>query len=98
MVYARGCTCAAAAVYFLPCFAMCLLVVLADRDGPPTVSTTNCYPTTSIPMERAVPRTVLIAASRSWQLRSGIFCLAMSSTCFAVTVPTLLRFGSADPL
>src|SRR6185295_18060331 len=56
------------------------------------------YPMTSIPMERAVPLTVFTAASRSWQFRSGIFCFAMSSTCFAVTVPTLLRFGSADPL
>src|SRR5262245_7675730 len=55
------------------------------------------YPITSIPIDRAVPRTVFTAAARSVQLRSGIFCLAMSSTCFAVTVPTLLRFGSADP-
>src|SRR2546423_9527920 len=50
-----------------------------------------------MPMERAVPRTVFTAASSVVQLRSGIFCFAMSSTCFAVTVPTLLRFGSADP-
>src|SRR5256885_13072223 len=55
------------------------------------------YPTTSIPIERAVPRTVLIAESSDVVFRSGIFCFAMSSTCFAVTVPTLLRFGSADP-
>src|SRR5436190_2781517 len=57
----------------------------------------NSYPTTSIPIDRAVPRTVLIADCSSVVLRSGIFCFAMSSTCFAVTVPTLLRFGSADP-
>ena len=31
------------------------------------------------------------------ELRSGIFSLAISSTCFAVTVPTLVLFGSADP-
>src|SRR5262245_17501965 len=55
------------------------------------------YPITSIPIDRAVPRTVLTAAARSVQLRSGIFCFAMSSTCLAVTVPTLLRFGSAEP-
>ena len=30
-------------------------------------------------------------------LRSGIFSLAISSTCFAVTVPTLFLFGSAEP-
>ena len=51
----------------------------------------------SIPIDLAVPRTVLTAAARSVQLRSGIFCFAMSSTCLAVTVPTLLRFGSAEP-
>jgi len=31
-------------------------------------------------------------------LRSGIFSLAISSTCFAVTWPTLFLFGTADPL
>src|ERR1700750_2901377 len=58
----------------------------------------TCYPTTSRPIERAVPDTVLIADSSESVLRSGIFSLAISSTCFAVTVPTLLLFGSADPL
>ena len=36
-------------------------------------------------------------ASSDSQFRSGIFSLAMSSTCFAVTVPTLFLFGSAEP-
>src|SRR5215468_1856381 len=62
---------------------------LAIRDAP--------YPTTSNPIDRAVPATVLIADSRESQLRSGIFSLAISSTCLAVTVPTLVLFGSADP-
>ena len=53
---------------------------------------------TSSPIERAVPATVLIAASSDSAFRSGIFVLAISSTCFAVTVPTLFLFGSADPL
>ena len=52
---------------------------------------------TSSPIDRAVPATVLIADSSESQFRSGIFSLAMSSTCFAVTVPTLFLFGSADP-
>src|SRR5581483_2844800 len=56
------------------------------------------YPITSSPIDRAVPRTVLIAASSDSAFKSGIFVLAISSTCFAVTVPTLFLFGSADPL
>src|SRR5947199_6364075 len=56
------------------------------------------YPTTSNPIDRAVPDTVLIAASSDSAFRSGIFSLAISSTCFAVTVPTFVLFGSADPL
>ncbi len=60
----------------------------------------NCqlnYPMTSIPIERAVPAIVLNADSSDSAFRSGIFSLAMSSTCFFVTVPTLFLFGSFDP-
>src|SRR6187402_626924 len=41
--YGRSWTCAAAAVNFLPCFAMCLLVVLSDAFGvlPLKLPTTN---------------------------------------------------------
>ena len=53
---------------------------------------------TSRPIERAVPATVLIADSSESQFRSGIFSLAISSTCFFVTVPTFVLFGSAEPL
>ena len=56
------------------------------------------YPTTSMPMERAVPRTLLIAESTLAAFKSGIFCFAISSTCFAVTLPTLSLFGVPDPL
>src|ERR1700730_16195023 len=56
------------------------------------------YPITSSPIERPVPATVLIAAASESQFKSGIFVFAISSTCFAVTVPTLFLFGSADPL
>jgi hypothetical protein len=45
-----------------------------------------------------VPRTLLTADSSVSVFRSGSFVFAISSTCFAVTVPTLLLFGSADPL
>ena len=44
-----------------------------------------------------MPATVLTADSSESQLRSGIFCLAISSTCFIVTEPTLFLFGTAEP-
>src|SRR5258706_606991 len=57
-----------------------------------------CYPITSMPIERAVPRMLLIAVSTEAAFRSGIFCLAISSTCLSVTLPTLSLFGVPDPL
>ena len=45
-----------------------------------------------------MPATDLIAAASDSVFRSGSFCLAMSSTCFLVIVPTLALFGSAEPL
>src|ERR1700758_3568138 len=51
-----------------------------------------------MPIDLAVPRTLLIALSTDAAFRSGIFCFAMSSTCFAVTLPTLSLFGVPDPL
>ena len=53
---------------------------------------------TSIPIDLAVPRMLFMAASTEAAFRSGIFCLAMSSTCLAVTLPTLSLFGAPDPL
>src|SRR5262245_33024253 len=67
-------------------------------SGPPTESPLTTYPTTSMPIERAVPATVLNADSIESQFRSGILSFAMSSTCFFVTVPTLFLLGSLDPL
>src|SRR5215831_4935163 len=49
-------------------------------------------------MLRAVPFTLLMAASRDAAFRSGIFCLAISATCFSVTLPTLSLFGAPEPL
>src|SRR3954464_2678043 len=51
-----------------------------------------------MPMLRAVPLTDLIAASIEAAFRSGSFCLAMSATCFSVTLPTLSLFGDPEPL
>src|SRR2546429_8815940 len=61
------------------------------------VATLRRYATTSIPIERAVPFTLLIAASSDAAFRSGIFCLAISATCFSVTLPTLSLFGDPEP-
>src|ERR1700722_19447032 len=56
------------------------------------------FQTTSTPMLRAVPLTLRTAAATSKQFRSGIFSLAISSTCCSVILPTLVLFGSAEPL
>src|SRR5262249_35167999 len=53
--------------------------------------------TTSRPRLRAVPSTVLMAASIDEAVRSGIFMRAISSTCLRVTCPTLFLPGSPDP-
>src|SRR5207248_4791660 len=52
---------------------------------------------TSIPIDRAVPSTVLIAASKDAAFRSGIFVRAITSTCCFVTLPTLFLFGTPEP-
>ena len=41
---------------------------------------------------------LLTADSSESVLRSGSFSFAISSTCFFVTVPTLVLFGSPDHL
>ena len=38
-----------------------------------------------MPMERAVPRMLFMAVSTEEAFRSGIFCVAISRTCFSVT-------------
>src|SRR3954454_4395880 len=58
----------------------------------------GCYAVTSIPMLRAVPFTLLIAASSDAAFKSGIFCLAISATCFSVALPTLSLLGAPEPL
>ena len=49
-------------------------------------------------MLRAVPSMIFMAASTSLALRSGILVSAMARTWSRVTVPTLSRLGSPEPL
>src|SRR5690242_6164464 len=56
------------------------------------------YSVTERPIERAEPSTIFIAASMVSQLRSFIFCSAISRTCFLVTCPTGSRPGVFEPL
>src|SRR5262249_2613481 len=49
--------------------------------------------TTSRPIDRAAPATIIIADSIVSQLRSGILSSAILRTCAFVTLPTLFRFG-----
>ena len=51
-----------------------------------------------MPIERAVPRMVLAAASTVDAFMSGIFCVAMAMICFSVTLPTFSLFGVPEPL
>src|SRR5437667_9220392 len=52
--------------------------------------------TTSMPMLRAVPSTIRIAASIDGVLRSGSFLCAISPTCCRVTLPILSLCGTAE--
>src|SRR5262249_54500302 len=52
---------------------------------------------TSTPIERAVPAITFIACSTSRALRSTSFVSAIERSWSRVSVPTLLRFGSAEP-
>jgi hypothetical protein len=66
-------------------------------NGPLKAESALGY-TTSTPILRAVPFTERTAASRSKQFRSGILILAISSTCWAVILPTFVLCGSGEPL
>src|SRR4029077_12773896 len=74
-----------------------LRVHLADESFPALGDVRHYMPSTMTPIERALPATMRIAASRSAALRSGIFALAISSTCFLVILPTLSVCGRALP-
>ena len=51
-----------------------------------------------MPIDLAVPLMLLIAVSTDDAFRSGIFCVAISRTCFSVTLPTLSLLGVPAPL
>src|SRR5665213_1668235 len=55
------------------------------------------YPTTSIPMLRAVPEMTRNAASSEEEFMSLDFIFTMSKTCLRVTLPTLSLFGVLEP-
>src|SRR5262249_16223785 len=57
----------------------------------------RCYSLTSIPIGRAEPSIIRIADSMVSQLRSFIFCSAISLTCALVTMPALSRPGALAP-
>ncbi len=50
-----------------------------------------------MPIERAVPSTIFIAASMSFALRSGSFVWAISRTWSLVSLPTLSLWGTEEP-
>src|SRR5262249_468708 len=85
--------------YFFPAIAVYSLNrIRLQRNRQSGGAAYALQPTTSIPIERAVPSMVLIAPSRSLELRSLTLVLAISSTCARVTLPTLFLFGVAEPL
>ena len=55
------------------------------------------YSITVTPIERAVPATILIAASIDAAFKSSIFCSAIALTCSFVIVATLSLFGFPEP-
>ena len=71
-------------------FARLLRPFSVHRHGP--------YSLTSMPIERADPSTMRIAASIVSQFKSFIFFSAISWTCDLVTAPTFSRPGVLDPL
>jgi len=67
------------------------------QGGPFFKKLIAAYATTSIPIDRAVPLMLFTAASTEAAFRSGIFCVAISRTCFSVTLPIFSLFGVPDP-
>ena len=69
-----------------------LMVLLRMSHRPPP------YATTSMPMLRAVPSMIRIAASSDVVLRSGSLVLAIASTCALCDLPDLVPVGLAGAL
>jgi hypothetical protein len=51
-----------------------------------------------MPIERAEPSTIFMAASIVVQFKSFIFCSAISRTCFLLSEPTKSRPGAFEAL
>ena len=66
-----------------------MLVVLVEPAQP--------WPSTVMPIWRAVPAMIFSAASRSLALRSGILVSAMARTWALVSRATLVLCGSPEP-
>src|SRR6267142_3475348 len=100
----RFSTAARALVMFFPGFLLMMLPYLPPLSammaaGPWYLRCIyKLYAVTSMPMLRAVPLTLLTSASSEAAFRSGIFCFAISWTCFSVTLPTLSLLGVPEPL
>ena len=58
----------------------------------------GAYSLTSMPIERAEPSTMRMAASMVSQFKSFIFFSAISLTCALVTAPAVSRPGVFEPL
>ncbi len=63
---------------------------------PPTVGLTQAYPSTVMPMLRAVPAIIRIAASTLAAFKSSFFASAISRRSFSVTEPTFSLLGSPE--
>src|SRR5205814_9942029 len=74
-----------------------VVVDLVDEGLPALGNVSHYMPSTITPIERALPATMRMAASRSVAFRSGSFALAISSTCLRVILPTLSVCGRALP-
>src|SRR5215467_11034123 len=70
---------------------------LASLHDPFSMARHCDYSLTSIPIDRAEPSIIRIADSTVSQLRSFIFCSAISLTCALVTMPALSRPGALAP-
>src|SRR5205823_13632663 len=68
-----------------------------DDDGAVVLAVPVLHSTTSGPFGRAVPATILTAASRSFALRSGILISAIFLSCARVPCPTSCRLEVGDP-
>src|SRR6202021_3403042 len=78
----------------LECIELLAVDAFARRDR----AFAERHDTTSSPIERADPSTMLMADSIVSQFKSFIFCSAISRTCALVTEPAMSRPGVLEPL